>query len=132
MGAATTGHMHPRAHALRDERESLVLRAIVDHGVKELGVLVLGRSAVDVDDEIVVAVVDGLEGGAWFARGGTTHGCLRDSSETLTYSHEFPAMSTRSRGNRALNPNALPVRRWHAKQWHMETRKGAPSATNRN
>ena len=43
-----------------------MLRAIVDHGVKKLGVLVLGRSTVDIHDEILVAVVDGLEGGAWF------------------------------------------------------------------
>src|SRR5437868_10722608 len=37
-------------------------------------------------------------------------------------------MRTRSAGNRAWIPNALPVRRWQARQWHMEIRIGSPSA----
>ena len=29
-------------------------------------------------------------------------------------------------------PNALPVRRWHARQWQMETSKGSPCAVRRS
>src|SRR5919198_4058631 len=50
------------------------------------------------------------------------------SSDVRTYSVERPATRTRSAGNRAWIPNALPVRRWHARQWHMEIRIGSPSA----
>src|SRR5919197_64707 len=50
------------------------------------------------------------------------------SSEIRTYSVERPATRTRSAGNRAWIPNALPVRRWQARQWHMEIRIGSPSA----
>src|ERR671931_264589 len=50
------------------------------------------------------------------------------SSEMRTYSVERPATRTRSAGNRAWIPNALPVRRWQARQWHMEIRIGSPSA----
>src|SRR5918999_5381949 len=38
-------------------------------------------------------------------------------------------MRTSSRGKRACMLNALPVRRWHARQWHIEIRTGSPSAT---
>src|SRR5438270_9420485 len=41
-------------------------------------------------------------------------------------------MRTRSAGNRAWIPKALPVRRWQAKQWHMEIRIGSPSAVSRS
>src|SRR5919204_1472941 len=56
--------------------------------------------------------------------------CVRSSpsSEMRTYSAYRPATRTRSAGNRAWIPNALPVRRWQARQWHMEIRIGSPSA----
>src|SRR3954452_11135733 len=41
-------------------------------------------------------------------------------------------MRTRFAGNRAWIPKALPVRRWQAKQWHMEIRIGSPSAVSRS
>src|SRR6476646_1408917 len=36
-------------------------------------------------------------------------------------------MRTRSTGNRACIPKALPVRCWQARQWHIEIRTGSPS-----
>ena len=42
------------------------------------------------------------------------------------YSEDFPDTFTASRGKRAWAPNTLPVRRWHAWQWHIETRIGSP------
>src|SRR5919198_102574 len=50
------------------------------------------------------------------------------SSDVRTYSVERPATPPRWPGNRAWFPNALPVRRWQARQWHMEIRIGSPSA----
>src|SRR5437763_7927366 len=41
-------------------------------------------------------------------------------------------MRTRSSGNRACMPKALPVRRWQAWQWHIEIRTGSPSAATRS
>src|SRR3954468_11875643 len=38
-----------------------------------------------------------------------------------------PANVTFSAGKRACTPKALPVRFWHALQWHMDTRTGSPS-----
>ena len=37
-----------------------------------------------------------------------------------------PLIVTAARGNRACTPNALPVRRWHARQWQTEMRTGSP------
>jgi Regulator of ribonuclease activity B len=37
-------------------------------------------------------------------------------------------MRTCSRGQRACIPNALPVRRWQAKQWQIEILTGPPSS----
>src|SRR6185369_11401634 len=44
-----------------------------------------------------------------------------------TYSVLAPTTVTASRGNRACAPNTLPVRRWHARQWHTDTRTGSPT-----
>src|SRR5919201_3325190 len=41
-------------------------------------------------------------------------------------------MRTRSAGNRAWTANALPVRRWQARQWHTEIRTGSPSTVRRS
>src|SRR5258708_39497800 len=41
-------------------------------------------------------------------------------------------MRTRSDVNLAWIPKALPVRRWQARQWHMEIRIGSPSAVRRS
>src|SRR5439155_7563940 len=54
------------------------------------------------------------------------------SSDVRTYSVERPTTRTRSDGNRACIPKALPVRRWQARQWHIEIRTGSPSAVRRS
>lgn len=38
-----------------------------------------------------------------------------------------PSIFTLSAGQRACCPNGLPVRRWQARQWHIEMRTGSPS-----
>ena len=41
-------------------------------------------------------------------------------------------MRTASRGHLAWTENALPVRRWQARQWQTETRTGSPSTSARS
>src|SRR5436305_6489639 len=53
-------------------------------------------------------------------------------SEIRTKSLERPAICTWFAGNRASIPKALRLRRWQAKQWHMEIRIGSPSAVSRS
>src|SRR5258708_38821131 len=48
-------------------------------------------------------------------------------SATRTYALARPSIATWSRGQRACAPNVLPVRFWHSRQWHIETRTGSPS-----
>src|SRR5262249_27539875 len=50
-------------------------------------------------------------------------------SPVRTYVVDGPDTRVRSRGNRACTANALPVRCWHAKQWHTEIRTGSPSVS---
>ncbi|GGE63911.1 hypothetical protein GCM10011317_21620 [Niveispirillum cyanobacteriorum] len=38
----------------------------------------------------------------------------------------LPVMLTPSRENLAWVANTLPVRFWHSRQWHMDTRPGSP------
>jgi hypothetical protein len=45
---------------------------------------------------------------------------------------EAPSVVTCSASNRARTPNALPVRRWQARQWQIETRTGSPSTVSRS
>jgi hypothetical protein len=45
---------------------------------------------------------------------------------------EAPSVVTCSASNRACTPNALPVRRWQARQWQIETRTGSPSTVSRS
>jgi hypothetical protein len=40
------------------------------------------------------------------------------------YSLKRPTTSTRLAGKRACMANALPVRRWQARQWQIEIRTG--------
>jgi hypothetical protein len=43
-------------------------------------------------------------------------------------SMEVPRVDTIcSRSNHAWLLKTLPVRRWHSRQWHIETRTGSPS-----
>ena len=49
-------------------------------------------------------------------------------SPVRTHSVACPEMVTRSLGKRACAPKVLPVRRWQARQWHMDTRTGSPRA----
>lgn len=49
------------------------------------------------------------------------------SSPIRTYSDEVPESDTFSRRNRACWPKTLPVLRWQARQWQMETRTGSPT-----
>jgi hypothetical protein len=49
------------------------------------------------------------------------------SSETRMYCREAPSIVTWSASNRAWTPKTLPVRRWQARQWQIETRTGSPS-----
>ena len=48
------------------------------------------------------------------------------------YSFARPEICTRSAGNRAWIPNALPVRRWQARQWQMLIRTGSPVTSRRS
>ena len=39
----------------------------------------------------------------------------------------WPSMAVTDRAEAAWTPNTLPVRRWQARQWHIEMRTGSPS-----
>jgi len=39
----------------------------------------------------------------------------------------LPSTVTTPRSKNAANPNALPVRFWHCKQWHKEMEEGSPT-----
>jgi hypothetical protein len=57
------------------ERLELIADRGSDHGVKQLRVLVLRRVAVDVDEQIVIAVVGGLQrrpAATWISSPGAT------------------------------------------------------------
>src|SRR5207247_10446026 len=54
------------------------------------------------------------------------------SSETRMYCREAPSVVTCSASNRAWTPKTLPVRRWQARQWQIETRTGSPSTVSRS
>jgi hypothetical protein len=57
---------------------------------------------------------------------------LLPSSETRMYCREAPSVVTCSASNRAWTPKTLPVRRWQARQWQIETRSGSPSTVSRS
>src|SRR6266545_6575869 len=48
------------------------------------------------------------------------------------YCRETPSVVTCSASYRAWTPKTLPVRRWQARQWQIETRIGSPSAVSRS
>src|SRR5215211_7587256 len=48
------------------------------------------------------------------------------------YCRERPSIVTCSASNRAWTPKTLPVRRWQARQWQIETRTGSPSTVSRS
>jgi hypothetical protein len=48
------------------------------------------------------------------------------------YCREAPSVVTCSASNRAWTPKTLPVRRWQARQWQIETRTGSPSTVSRS
>src|SRR5437867_3163679 len=48
------------------------------------------------------------------------------------YCREAPSVVTCSASNRAWTPKTLPVLRWHARQWQIETRTGSPSTVSRS
>jgi hypothetical protein len=57
---------------------------------------------------------------------------LPPSSETRMYCRETPSVVTCSASNLAWAPKTLPVRRWQARQWQIETRTGSPSTLSRS
>src|SRR5438128_12365892 len=48
------------------------------------------------------------------------------------YCRDAPSIVTCSASNRAWTPKTLPVRRWQARQWQIETRTGSPSTVSRS
>jgi len=48
------------------------------------------------------------------------------------YCREAPSVVTCSASNRAWTPKTLPVRRWQARRWQIETRTGSPSTVSRS
>jgi hypothetical protein len=48
-------------------------------------------------------------------------------SAVRVHAVDLPAKAICSRRKRAWLLITAPVRRWHSRQWHMETREGSPS-----
>ena len=74
----------------------------------------------------------GVEDGRAAVRTEVEEGAVVPSSETRMYCREAPSVVTRSASNRAWTPKTLPVRRWQARQWQIETRTGSPSTVSRS
>ena len=47
-------------------------------------------------------------------------------SAVREYSELLPLMPSCSRWNHACTPNGAPVRRWQARQWHIDILTGSP------
>ena len=108
------GQADPRVHAVLPHRD-------VWRGKARVG----ERADRHRDTLRVGPVVDGRAGG----RRQKKNERSSPSSDVRMYSVASPSIRTCSRGQRACIANALPVRRWQARQWQIETLTGSPSTS---